>query len=217
MASLMQSSAMPSALRHQLSSVTSKGPLSSSFKSVRAFSLLCSPQRRTQTHTEQNKHIYLSVSSPKSLPTIQQSRTFLAELVRKFPASSTTHTTTRKQTNPATDDEETQVQQQSPPLQLTNLPYFVRRTPSNNFPVYLLTKAGSTKRLTKLQKTEGDLEALKSDLTKALGLDSVEKTPSRGSRPKKTPEITINPVNGHIIVKGWKKVEIEKFLAERNF
>ncbi|CRG85960.1 mitochondrial large ribosomal subunit L49, putative [Talaromyces islandicus] len=213
MASLMQGSAMPSALRRQLSSITSTGPLSSPFKSVRAFSLLCNPQRRTQTRTQQNKHIYLSVSSPKSLPAIQQSRTFLAKLTRKFPAS--THIA-RKQTptTPAADAEVAQVQ--SPPLPLTNLPYFVRRTPSNQFPVYLETKAGGTTRLTKIQKTEGDLEALKSDLTRALGLDSV-KSYSRGPRHKKTPEITINQLNGHIIVKGWKKPEIEKFLADRNF
>jgi large subunit ribosomal protein L49 len=61
--------------------------------------------------------------------------------------------------------------------------------------------------LTKIQKTEGDLEALKSDLAKALNLET-------GS---KKPEITINSTTGHIIVKGWRKDEIQKFLIERNF
>ncbi|OJJ51583.1 hypothetical protein ASPZODRAFT_163393 [Penicilliopsis zonata CBS 506.65] len=97
---------------------------------------------------------------------------------------------------------------QEAPLQLTNLPYFVRRTASNQLPVYLVTKAGGTKQQTKIQKTEGDLEALRDDLARALGLDS-------GS--KKGSDVTINRLNGHIIVKGWRKPEIQKFLEDRNF
>jgi large subunit ribosomal protein L49 len=125
--------------------------------------------------------------SPKSLLPVQQSRTFLAKLARKFPAST-------QSTRPPISPVEAEVpsnQAQTAPLQLTNLPYFVRRTPSNKLPVYLETKAGGTKRLTKIQKTEGDLEALKSDLAKALNLET-------GS---KKPEITINSTTGHIIVK----------------
>ncbi|KAH8692652.1 mitochondrial large subunit ribosomal protein-domain-containing protein [Talaromyces proteolyticus] len=204
MASLMQSSAVPSTIRHQLSSITSTISSSSSFGSIRAFSLLCGSQRRTQTYPQKNKHIYLSVSSPKSLPSIQQSRTFLAKLARKFPA--TAHTT------PPTNPADVEVgQAQIPPLQLTNLPYFVRRTPSNQLPVYLETKAGGTKKLTKIQKTEGDLEALRSDLARTLGLETGD------PRAKKSPEVTINPTNGHIVVKGWRKPEIQQFLTERNF
>lgn len=78
---------------------------------------------------------------------------------------------------------------------MTNLPYFVRRTPSNQLPVYLVTKAGGTKQQTKIQKTEGDLEALRTDLSRALGLESGD------SRGKKSPDVTINRLNGHIIVK----------------
>jgi hypothetical protein len=69
-------------------------------------------------------------------------------------------------------------------------------------PVYLETKAGGTKRLTKIQKTEGDLEALKSDLGKALNLET-------GS---KKPEVTINSTTGHIIV---KVCGAQEFLPER--
>jgi large subunit ribosomal protein L49 len=76
-----------------------------------------------------------------------------------------------------------------PALPLTNLPYFIRRTPSNQLPVYLVTKAGGTKQQTKIQKTEGDLDALRADLARALGL---EQNPS---------DVTINRLNGHIIVK----------------
>lgn len=60
--------------------------------------------------------------------------------------------------------------------------------------MYLVTKAGGTKQQTKIQKTEGDLEALRSDLARALGLES-------GDGRKKSPDVTINRLNGHIIVK----------------
>ncbi|KAE8557252.1 hypothetical protein EYB25_001958 [Talaromyces marneffei] len=145
-----------------------------------------------------------SPSTPKSLLPVQQSRTFLAKLSRKFPASTQS---TRPPISPVEAGAPSSTQTQTAPLQLTNLPYFVRRTPSNKLPVYLETKAGGTKRLTKIQKTEGDLEALKSDLAKALNLET-------GS---KKPEVTINSTTGHIIVKGWRKDEIQKFLIERNF
>jgi hypothetical protein len=74
-------------------------------------------------------------------------------------------------------------------LSLTNLPYFVRRTGSNQLPVYLVTKAGGTKQLTKIQKTEGDLDALRSDLAQTLGVDT------------RSPDVSINRLTGHIIVK----------------
>lgn len=83
--------------------------------------------------------------------------------------------------------------QPSPPLQLTNLPYFVRRTASNQLPVYVDTKAGGNKQLTKVQKTEGDLDALRNDLAIALNVSEV--------RGKPGPEVTLNRLTGHIIVK----------------
>ncbi|PGH06572.1 hypothetical protein AJ79_06511 [Helicocarpus griseus UAMH5409] len=92
-----------------------------------------------------------------------------------------------------------------PPLPLTNLPYFIRRTPSNQLPVYLVTKAGGTKQETKIQKTEGDVDALRSDLAKSLGMDPNSK------------DIYINRLNGHVIVKGWRKPEIQQFLLDRKF
>jgi len=74
-------------------------------------------------------------------------------------------------------------------VQLSNLPYFVRRTGSNQLPVYLETKAGGTKQLTKIQKTEGDLDALRNDLAYTLGVDV------------RSPDVSINRLTGHIIVK----------------
>lgn len=117
----------------------------------------------------------------------------------------------------------------APPLPLTNLPYFIRRTPSNQLPVYLSTKSGGTRQETKLRKTEGDLETLRVHLMRALGL---EDNPS---------DVTLNHLNGHITVKvrtlkyiyiyiisyitskltpfkqGFRKPEVLKFLEERRF
>ncbi len=112
----------------------------------------------------------------------QQRRTFLAQLKRQ---SQTLKENTSTITPPPA----------AANLQLTNLPYFIRRTPSNQLPVYLITKAGGTKQQTKIQKTEGDLDALRNDLARYLGLESGERNSAKSS------EITINRLNGHIIVK----------------
>lgn len=193
MASLTRSSPAMSTVRHQLSTANS----------IRRFSLLHNQSQRLITRNGIANQLSHNPSSPKSPLPVQQTRTFLAKLSRKFPASTQS---TRPPISPV-EAEAPSTQAQTAPLQLTNLPYFVRRTPSNKLPVYLETKAGGTKRLTKIQKTEGDLEALKSDLAKALNLET-------GS---KKPEVTINSTTGHIIVKGWRKDEIQKFLIERNF
>jgi len=55
-------------------------------------------------------------------------------------------------------------------------------------------------KLTKLRRIEGDVNALRNDLREALGMDEKE--------------VTINQLTRHIIVKGHKKPEIEKFLKE---
>jgi large subunit ribosomal protein L49 len=133
------------------------------------------------------------------LPSSHQSRSFLARLVRPFPASSSQtpspSSSSSSSKNTAEDVQSPSPQRPDPPLQLTNLPYFIRRTPSNQLPVYLVTKTGGTKRQTKIQKTEGDLDALRNDLARTLGLESGD------PRATKSPEVTINRLNGHIIVK----------------
>ncbi|KAL1962083.1 hypothetical protein VTN77DRAFT_611 [Rasamsonia byssochlamydoides] len=202
---MASSSSMSSTIRQQIIPI-SASPFSSSMRSIRAYSVICSPTGRVRSQNV--PQFACRVSSPRSFPSVQQSRTFLAKLSRKSQA--TAQTTTQPSTSGQADAQSAQ-QTQAPPLQLTNLPYFVRRTPSNQLPVYLEKKAGGTKQQTKIQKTEGDLEALRSDLARALGLESGE------PNAKKSPDVTINRLNGHIIVKGWRKPEIQKFLLERNF
>lgn len=207
MASLVQSMSFSSAAGKRSASL----PLrlgSSHFvapsRAYNTFSTLCSRSRSTQL-----QYRVRSCQSPRagSKFITQQSRTFLSQLKQQGTKQKETKaslTSANAENTESTSSKET-------PLQLTNLPYFVRRTPSNQLPVYLVTKAGGTKQQTKIQKTEGDLEALRSDLSRALGLESGD------SRGKKSPDVTINRLNGHIIVKGWRKPEIQKFLLERNF
>ncbi|KAL5339195.1 mitochondrial large subunit ribosomal protein-domain-containing protein [Aspergillus crustosus] len=140
-----------------------------------------------------------SLRTPSLVSTpMQQRRTFLAQL--------------KRQSQTVQEDASTTTPPPSPPkLKVKNLPYFVRRTPSNQLPVYLVTKAGGTKQQTKIQKTEGDVDALRKDLEQYLGLEA------GGRDNKKSRDISINRLNGNITVKGWRKHEITKFLSERNF
>lgn len=153
-----------------------------------------SKKKKTRTKAIQlTEYRVRSCQSPRagSKFITQQSRTFLSQLKQQGTKQKETKaslTSANAENTESTSSKET-------PLQLTNLPYFVRRTPSNQLPVYLVTKAGGTKQQTKIQKTEGDLEALRSDLSRALGLESGD------SRGKKSPDVTINRLNGHIIVK----------------
>ena len=123
-----------------------------------------------------------------SSPPTQQRRTFLVQLKRQ--AQSLKEATTA---NP-----EPPVSPKPAQLKLSNLPYFVRRTASNQLPVYLVTKAGGTKQQTKIQKTEGNVNALRDDLT--LYLDS---------NSSKSSEVSINRLNNHIVVKvcSWSQIQ----------
>ncbi|KAJ5760733.1 Phosphopantothenoylcysteine decarboxylase [Penicillium odoratum] len=139
-----------------------------------------------------------SPASPRSSTYNSQTRTFLTHLHRQAQAI-------KEQPISSSTPFPQQTARATPSLQLNNLPYFIRRTGSNQLPVYLVTKAGGTKQLTKIQKTEGDLDALREDLAQALGVDL------------RSSDVSINRLTGHIIVKGWRKTEILKFLQERNF
>jgi large subunit ribosomal protein L49 len=66
-------------------------------------------------------------------------------------------------------------------------PYLVTKTPSNQYPIYTLKKRGGNMKLTRIRKIEGDLAALKADLTAALKVEEKD--------------VTINQLTRHIIVK----------------
>ncbi|RKF54050.1 putative mitochondrial large ribosomal subunit [Golovinomyces cichoracearum] len=81
--------------------------------------------------------------------------------------------------------------------------YCVRRTPSNQLPIYHIEKNGGNKKLTRIRKVEGNVKALRDELREAMNL--TEK------------ECTINHLTGHVLVKGHRKQEIINFLTERKF
>lgn len=133
------------------------------------------------------------------------------------------------QTTASTDSSTSFVSQSS-------IPYYVTRTKSNGLPVYLEAKAGGTKHLTLIRKISGDLAAFKDDLMAALppltasgppgairgeadGLSesALQKTKKRAKPGKETPIVNINFTTGHLVVKGWRKQEVEKFLTDRGF
>ncbi|KAI4111340.1 MAG: hypothetical protein LQ339_000539 [Xanthoria mediterranea] len=83
------------------------------------------------------------------------------------------------------------------------LPYHIHRTPSQQLPVYQLAKRGGNLLLTRLRKIDGDIAKLKEELQQALGL--------------KQEQISINQLTKHIIIKGWRRNEVNQFLQTRNF
>ncbi|CAG7918362.1 unnamed protein product [Penicillium olsonii] len=152
------------------------------------------PRRHDSCHVSRpavrgGKNMQMSLR-PQASPntSIRQSRTFLTQLRRQAQALKEHSTSASASPTPVTP-----AKKPSTPLQLTNLPYFVRRTASNQLPVYVDTKAGGNKQLTKVQKTEGDLDALRNDLAVALGVTDV--------RGKPNPDVTLNRLTGHIIIK----------------
>ncbi|RMY55315.1 hypothetical protein D0864_13812, partial [Hortaea werneckii] len=84
-----------------------------------------------------------------------------------------------------------------------NLSYFVTRTPNNELPIYTLRKCGGNLTFTRVKKVDGRREDLCEALRAELGL--------------KRDEVQVNPVTGHVVVRGHWRGEVEKFLRERLF
>lgn len=84
-----------------------------------------------------------------------------------------------------------------------NLPYYITRTPSNELPIYNLTKRGGNLRQTRVKKISGSIDELRSDLQQELAV------------PEK--ECVINRLTNHVVIKGWHKPRIEAFLTARKF
>ncbi|KAJ5888028.1 Phosphopantothenoylcysteine decarboxylase [Penicillium taxi] len=187
MASIRHSSSVASAVCKQ---TANSRPLAQSVASVQT----CRPVSLFSP----TRYASFSILQLKSPSTMNQARMFLTHVRRQAQAFREPPITRSTSTLP-------KGAKSQPALQLTNLPYFVRRTGSNQLPVYVVTKAGGTKQLTKIQKTEGDLDALRNDLALTLGVDV------------RSSDVSVNRLTGHIIVKGWRKPEIVDFLKERNF
>ncbi|KAI9712303.1 MAG: hypothetical protein M1820_001516 [Bogoriella megaspora] len=83
------------------------------------------------------------------------------------------------------------------------LPYHVSRTGTNHLPVYLQAKRGGNLHQTLVRKISGEVGKLKTELAEQLGLEGKD--------------AVVNPVTGHIVLKGWWKPQVQKFLEERKF
>ncbi|TAQ87618.1 hypothetical protein B7494_g4042 [Chlorociboria aeruginascens] len=133
----------------------------------------------------------LSFLRPMGLPRSSSIQRFFVA-ARFSSTTTTTSTTTSSISSPQTP---TSV---NPPH-----PYRVVRTPFNGLPIYLLAKRGGNLKQTRLRKIEGDINTLRTELQEALGLEEKE--------------VVINQLTKHIIIRGWRKPEVQKFLEDRKF
>ncbi|KAF2230248.1 hypothetical protein EV356DRAFT_520080 [Viridothelium virens] len=91
-----------------------------------------------------------------------------------------------------------------PPEKIPSLlPYHVARTATNHLPIYLQAKRGGNLHQTLIRKISGKVNELKQELAKSLELEGQD--------------AVVNPVTGHIVLKGWWKPQVQQFLEKRNF
>jgi large subunit ribosomal protein L49 len=93
------------------------------------------------------------------------------------------------------------------------LPYAISRTPSQQLPIYQLSKSGGNKHLTRIRKIEGDLSQLKTDIRAALGVEDY--VIDRMGRKKEN--VAINWTTRQIVVRGWRKPELVKWAEGMGF
>jgi len=133
--------------------------------------------------------LHLDFLRPSALPRISTFQRFLTTSKTPDPSASTV----------ASESELAQVEiSPSSPL-----PYRILRTPSNQLPIYLLAKRGGNLKQTRLRKIEGNISLLRTHLQQALGLEQKD--------------VAVNQLTRHIIIKGWRKGEVERFLKNRHF
>ncbi|KAK7753394.1 54S ribosomal protein img2, mitochondrial [Diatrype stigma] len=134
--------------------------------------LASSPESATVTATTPP-----TFEAPAPAPAAAEAATPSAAIPSEEPAAPTKIITPRK---PSALTEE-------PDLPPRKLPYFVGRNPFNNFGVYQRRKRGGNLKVTLVKKGEGNLQALKHDIKKALDL--------------RDDEVAVNSITRHIVVK----------------
>ncbi|ROV91892.1 hypothetical protein VMCG_09199 [Cytospora schulzeri] len=119
---------------------------------------------------------------------------------RFLTTESTTSATQQASTPPPSSPASSTPAPITPPRQLT---YLVERTASRNLSVYNDTRSGGSRKETVIKKIVGDIHALKNEIITELGF------------PKDT--VKINPVTGHIKIKGFHEDKVQKWLLARGF
>ncbi|KAI2631407.1 mitochondrial large subunit ribosomal protein-domain-containing protein [Hypomontagnella submonticulosa] len=110
--------------------------------------------------------------------------------------SSTTQSQTESQPDSQPDS-----QPESKPR--VHLPYCVNRNKLNNLGVYQKTTRGGNLKITQLKGAEGDLKMLKNDLKEALQIPAGD--------------IAINSTTKHVMIRGYKKMQVLNFLHTMGF
>ncbi|KAJ4387390.1 54S ribosomal protein img2, mitochondrial [Gnomoniopsis smithogilvyi] len=133
------------------------------------------------------------------------SRPFLANTTRLLTTESAKPTVTSSPTNVQTrtakpEATTTQASTASAPRQLT---YLVGRTPSNNVSVYNDKRSGGTRKETTIKKIQGNAQDLKKDLINEMKF--------------KKEDVNVNPVTGHVKIKGWHLEQVRTWLEARGF
>ncbi|KAJ2612372.1 mitochondrial large ribosomal subunit [Coemansia sp. RSA 1365] len=89
----------------------------------------------------------------------------------------------------------------SQPAQSITYPYYIRRTRFQSLPVYTEIRNGRTRKLTILRRIDGDLGALRADISKALDEESV----------------VVKAISRQLVIKGDRSTELRKWLTEKGF
>ncbi|PIA16568.1 hypothetical protein COEREDRAFT_81224 [Coemansia reversa NRRL 1564] len=85
--------------------------------------------------------------------------------------------------------------------QAVKYPYYVRRTRFQSLPVYTEVRNGRTRKLTILRRIDGDLDALRTEISKALDEESV----------------MVKAISRQLVIKGDRSTELRKWLTEKGF
>jgi large subunit ribosomal protein L49 len=133
-----------------------------------------------------------------------QSPAAQAAQVSAASASASTSTSSTSTSTPTPSRARTPTSAAYTPPTLAPLPpprYHVARSASKNLPVYTDYKRGGNLHLTTVRKITGDSAALRDELRELLR--------------KKDQDVSVNPLNGHVVVKGHHSAKITEFLKER--
>ncbi|KAJ2089830.1 mitochondrial 54S ribosomal protein img2 [Coemansia sp. RSA 986] len=79
--------------------------------------------------------------------------------------------------------------------------YFVNRTRFQSLPVYVDIKNGKTRKLTLVRRIEGDIQALRNELSSFLDDGSIQ----------------IKSISNQLVIKGDRSSEVREWLTKRGF
>ncbi|EHL02517.1 putative 54S ribosomal protein IMG2, mitochondrial [Glarea lozoyensis 74030] len=121
-----------------------------------------------------------------SLPFLRPSSLPRPSTIRQFLRA----TNTRTYSTPSTPSTPEPTTSTPSPINASTKPYRVLLSPSNQYPVYQISKRGGNKHETKIKNIQGDVQALRSDLQELLSEEGKEKV-----------DVMLKNSNGQLVVK----------------